>query len=339
MSSDTKPIIGLTVGDPAGVGPEITVKAVLLHPVKETVSPLVFADEAVIRQALEQSQLSAKIQKITDPDEMKDEDILYFVESNVIDAPVEMGEVAADCGRAAYEYYNNAIEWALDNKIVGIATAPLQKEALKAGGCASLDHTNILKDKIKSRDITTLFMVDNLRVFFLTRHIPLRAVGDAITEPLLTDASRLCLKFLKQLGVQNPLLAIAGLNPHSGDNGMFGREELDVIGPAIQKMKNEGLRVEGPVPGDSVFHLAKEGFYDGVISLYHDQGHIAIKTLDFYRTVSLTMGAPFLRTSVDHGTAFGIAGQNKANETSMVEAVLCAGKYAQRIRDIDYRTL
>ncbi len=339
MSQDSKPIIGLTVGDPAGIGPEITVKTVLNHPVKDVVRPLVFADEAVVRQALEQSQLSAKIQKINDPEEMKDEDILYFVESNVITEPVEMGEVAADCGRAAYEYYNNAIDWAIENKIVGIATAPLQKEALQAGGCASLDHTNILKAKIQSRDITTLFMVDDLRVFFLTRHIPLRDVGDAITADLLTDASKICLQFLKQLGVDNPLLAIAGLNPHSSDNGMFGREELDVIEPAIDKMKSEGLRVVGTVPADSVFHLAKEGYYDGVISLYHDQGHIAIKTLDFYRTVSLTMGAPFLRTSVDHGTAFGIAGQDKANETSMVEAVLCAGKYAQRIRDIDYRTL
>ena len=167
--------------------------------------------------------------------------------------------------------------------------------------------------------------------FFLTRHIALRDIADTVTEDLLLEAIPRCLKYLNQLGFHDPVLAVAALNPHGGEDGLFGTEERDTIIPALEKAR-ANYRVVGPIPGDSVFHLAKEGAFQGVLSLYHDQGHIAAKTLDFYRTVSLTLGLPFLRTSVDHGTAFNIAGQNKANSTSMVEAILCAVRYAHAIR-------
>ncbi len=335
-----KPVIGISVGDPAGVGPEIVVKALINHTLHENVIPLVFADKAVLEQALDICHLAVELKAIKHIEEADDtKNLIQYVPSGILLSPVEMGCISAECGKATYAYYNAAIDWALEGKIDAIATGPLQKEALKAGGSPQLDHTNILKARVESDEITTLFVVDNLRIFFLTRHIPLREVGDAINKDMIITASKRCLQFLKQLGIQNPGLAVAGLNPHNGDHGMFGTEEIDIIIPAVQQARAERLNVTGPIPGDSVFHLGKEGHFDGVLSLYHDQGHIAIKTLDFYRTVSLTMGAPFLRASVDHGTAFEIAGQGIANETSMVEAILTGAQYAKQIRETDYRTL
>lgn len=335
-----KPVMGISVGDPAGVGPEIVVKALINHSIADQVVPVVFADKAVLEQAAEICHLSVQLKEVADIEDVKDDkNTIYFVPSGILNDAVEMGRISAECGKATYAYYNSAIDWALEGKIDAIATAPLQKEALKAGGSPELDHTNILKTRVNSDEITTLFVVDNLRIFFLTRHIPLREVGDAITKEMIVTASKRCLQFLKQLGIQKPQLAVAGLNPHNGDHGMFGTEEIDTIIPAVEEAKADGLNVVGPIPGDSVFHLGKEGHFDGVLSLYHDQGHIAIKTMDFYRTVSLTMGAPFLRSSVDHGTAFGIAGQGIANETSMVEAILVGAQYAKQIRETDYRTL
>ncbi|MBN1780671.1 4-hydroxythreonine-4-phosphate dehydrogenase PdxA [bacterium] len=327
------PLIGITVGDPAGIGPEIVVNALIKHALNRSHRLVVFADRSVIQQALDQTGQHAEIVEIGHPDEYTpDRDAIHLVNGQVLDGPVQMGLIQAACGRSVYQHVALAIEWAMQERIDAIATAPLQKESLKAGGCPHLDHTAICKALTRSDDATTLFMVDRLRVFFLTRHIPLRDIADAIDEKLLTEAIPRCLGYLEMLGLEKPNLAVAALNPHGGEDGLFGTEERDLIAPVILKMQGKGYRVEGPVPGDSVFHLAHEGIFSGVLSLYHDQGHIATKTLDFYRTVSLTLGLPFLRTSVDHGTAFNIAGKNKANETSMIEAIRCADQYAFQIR-------
>ncbi|MFC1568666.1 4-hydroxythreonine-4-phosphate dehydrogenase PdxA [bacterium] len=331
-----EPIIGVTVGDPAGVGPEIVVNTFIKHKLNEKHRLVVFADKTVIKQAFSYTGLSADIQEVTHPDEIDFRSkSIHLVNGPVIDAPVTMGVINADCGRSVLHHVSTAIDWAMKGWVDAIATAPLQKESLKQGGSPYLDHTAMCKGLTRAEDATTLFMVDQLRVFFLTRHIPLRDVGDAITEDLLIAAIPRCLHYLKQLGLNNPLLAVAALNPHGGEDGLFGIEERNTIIPAIEKSKSQGNRVEGPIPGDSVFHLAHEGVFEGVLSLYHDQGHIATKTLDFYRTVSLTLGLPFLRTSVDHGTAFNIAGKNIANETSMVEAILCAVQYAYHIKNAE----
>jgi 4-hydroxythreonine-4-phosphate dehydrogenase len=331
-SKKTPVVIGVTVGDPAGIGPEIVVKAVLKqkYPGAQIV---VFADRAVLEQAMDIAGRRAPILEV-----MKKEDIcsgakgIQLVPGNVIHEPVVMGEVSRDCGRAAHVYFSTALDWAMAGWIDGVATAPLQKEALQLGGCRHLDHTGILKHKTGSADTTTLFVTGSLRVFFLTRHLPLRDVAQAVRKDELDAAIPRCIGFLKQLGIAAPRLAVAALNPHGGEEGMFGREEKEILCPSVREAQEKGLNVAGPVPADSVFHMAKEGAFDGVISLYHDQGHIATKTLDFYRTVSLTMGLPFLRTSVDHGTAFNIAGKNAANETSMIEAIRAAVRYAGRIK-------
>jgi 4-hydroxythreonine-4-phosphate dehydrogenase len=329
---NSEPVIGITVGDPAGIGPEIVVDALLKQGLNHQHKLVVFADRAIIEQAFKQTGVHTQIREIQNPNEADfKSDKLHLVNNQIITQPVQMGIVNGECGRSVFHYVTRAIHWAMDGWVDAIATAPLQKESLKQGGCPYLDHTAICKAITQSEDATTLFMVNQLRVFFLTRHIALRDIGNAITEDLLLEAIPRCLKYLNQLGFDNPLLAVAALNPHGGEDGLFGTEERDTIIPALEKAR-ANYRVEGPIPGDSVFHLAKEGAFQGVLSLYHDQGHIATKTLDFYRTVSLTLGLPFLRTSVDHGTAFNIAGQNKANSTSMVEAILCAVRYAAVIR-------
>jgi len=332
-SKNNQPIIGVTVGDPAGIGPEIVVNALIKHQLNNRHRLVVFGDRAVIDQAFLHTGVSEDILEVHGPEDFCfQSNNLHLVNGSIIEQSVRMGEINADCGRSVLHHVSLAIDWAIKGWLDAIATAPLQKESLQLGDSPYLDHTAMFKTLTQSDDATTLFMVDQLRVFFLTRHIPLRDVADTITDQMLLTAIPRCLQYLQQLGLTNPVLAVAALNPHGGEDGLFGTEERNIIIPAIEKAKMRGHNVNGPIPGDSVFHLALEGNYDGVLSLYHDQGHIAAKTLNFYKTVSLTMGLPFLRTSVDHGTAFNIAGQNKANETSMVEAIRCAIHYGPSIK-------
>ncbi len=220
------------------------------------------------------------------------------------------------------------IEFTLNKTFQAIVTAPINKEALRMAKVPYLDHTEMLTSLTKSTNTMTLFVTGSLRVFFYSRHIPLKDVAAALDTKKLGDAITNSCRYLEQIGIKNPTLAVAALNPHGGEQGMFGEEEIQILTPAIEKAHSQGMRVSGPIPADSVFHLAKEGAYNAVLSLYHDQGHIATKTLDFHRTVSLTMGLPFLRTSVDHGTAFDIAGMGKASEISMVEAIRAVTLYA-----------
>jgi 4-hydroxy-L-threonine phosphate dehydrogenase PdxA len=213
-----------------------------------------------------------------------------------------------------------------------LVTAPLNKESLKAGAVPYLDHTAALDDRAALRKTMTLFVVRTLKIFFLTRHIPFRDIRGAITREGIVETVPHCIAYLRQLGAEDPVIAVAALNPHGGEQGLFGREEMEVIEPAVEEAKRLGYRVAGPLPADSVFHQALEGHYDGVLSLYHDQGHIAAKTLDFHGTVSLTMGLKFLRTSVDHGTAFDIAGKGIADARGMMNAILKAAQYALTVK-------
>jgi 4-hydroxythreonine-4-phosphate dehydrogenase len=331
--SKSKTIIGITVGDPAGIGPEIVLKSVFSRNFPAEVSPVLFGDRPVLDQMMDILGRKREIVELGGaPPKRVPPGSILLVPTRVITRNVRFGRVSPECGRSAHASIVNAIDLALHGWIDGIATAPIQKEALRLGGCRELDHTEILKVHTGASEETTLFMTGNLRVFFLTRHIPLSRVPASITRENVGSAIPRCIRFLKLLGIRNPRLAVAALNPHAGENGMFGSEEAEILVPAIASAKKQGCRVFGPIPADSVFHLAKEGHYDGVLSLYHDQGHIAAKTLDFRRTVSLTMGLPFLRTSVDHGTAFDIAGRGVADETSMLDAIRMAGLYAKRVR-------
>jgi 4-phospho-D-threonate 3-dehydrogenase / 4-phospho-D-erythronate 3-dehydrogenase len=331
---DTRPIIAVTVGDPAGIGPEIVVKALSCTDAYTAVRPIVFSDSAVLSRALGTASRSAAINVIADPSEGRYEHgCLDLVDVGSLEKDITQGQISAEGGQAAFDYLDSAITFALDGRVDGLATAPINKESLRAAAVPFIDHTAMLKARAALHEPTTLFVTGSLRIFFLTRHISFRQIPDAITREEILTALPLCDLFLRQLEIEGPTIAVAALNPHGGETGLFGTEEMDVIRPAIEEAQSNGWRVAGPVPADSVFHQTAEGRYDAVLSLYHDQGHIAAKTLDFHGTVSLTMGLRFLRTSVDHGTAFDIAGTGIANERGMLEAVKAAGRYAGSVRD------
>ncbi len=327
------PIVGITVGDPAGVGPEIVVKALSDPALFKCIRPVVYADGCVLEAGRKAAGSTVVLRKVAGPAEARfAAGTIDYVEAGVLTAPVPYGVVSAAGGRAAFTYLDRAIDAALAGEVDGLATAPLNKESLQAAASPFIDHTAILEARAALRAPMTLFMAQTLKIFFLTRHISLRQVPGAITREGISAAIPLCLDYLRQLGAEDPLLAVAALNPHGGEQGLFGMEESDIIAPAVAQARAQGYRVAGPVPADAVFHQAREGRYGGVLSLYHDQGHIAAKTLDFYGTVSLTMGLRFLRTSVDHGTAFDIAGRGIADARSMVAALQAAGQYSLAVK-------
>ena len=328
-----RPLIGITIGDPAGIGPEIVIKALTHSEIYDDVRPLIFGDRSILEQVLEMLGCSLKLNAVDRAtDGNYEAGTLDFVGVGAWSGPVSFGTVQPEAGRAAYTYLNRAIDEALEGTIEAICTAPINKEALRAAGIPHLDHTAILSHRTGVRDIMGLFIVRALRVFFLTRHIAFRDILKHITCERIVRAVHLCDLYLRQLDITDPHVAVAALNPHSGEHGMFGTEEEQIIAPAVEEARKAGLWVSGPIPADAVFHQTLEGRYDGVLSLYHDQGHIAAKTVDFRRAVALTMGLPFLRTSVDHGTAFDIAGKGVADETGMIEAIKAAGKYGKSVR-------
>jgi 4-hydroxythreonine-4-phosphate dehydrogenase len=323
--------IAITIGDPAGVGPEIVVKALINHPeIYESAIPVVFGHRKILEREAKNCGIEFPYQLITGLDQIKNNrpSNIYIYEPVPLLAIPESGRISGEAGKLAFEYIRAATHMAMKKQVDSIATAPISKEAMRIGQIPYLDHTDILTKLTDSRDTMTLFVTKKLWVFFYSRHIAFKDISASLDTHKIVDTLRVCAQYLEKIGIKNPKLALASLNPHSGESGMFGQEEIEILIPAVQDAQKSGISVEGPISADSVFHLAKEGLYDAVLSLYHDQGHIATKTYDFYHTISLTMGLPFLRTSVDHGTAMDMAGKNKANEISMVEAIKAAAKYA-----------
>ena len=296
---------------------------------------VVIGDKKVLEKATEICQVDLKIHTIKNVEEGKyEKGILNVIDLENVDMnTLEYGQIQGMCGKAAFEYIKKCVELAMEHKVDAIATTPINKESLKAGNVNYIGHTEILGDLSNSRDPLTMFEVDNMRVFFLTRHMSLRKACDAITKERVLEYIERCTKALKQLGVSGKM-AVAGLNPHSGEHGLFGDEEVKEITPAIEEAQKLGYDVVGPIGADSVFHQALQGRYAAVLSLYHDQGHIATKTYDFERTIAITLDMPILRTSVDHGTAFDIAGKGIVSAVSMIEAVKLAAKYAPNFKNI-----
>lgn len=327
---NNKPIIAIPMGDPAGIGPEITIKSLTKEEIYNVCKPLIIGDQAVLEKAIEIVHADVKINKVNKPSEGKYE----FGTVDVIDLDnidmdeLKYGEVSVQGGQGAFEYIKNAVELALADEVQALATTPINKESLKAAEVPYIGHTEMLEDLAGTDDPLTMFEVRGMRIFFLTRHLSLKDAIGQMTKERVYDYLIRCDKALQRLGVEERRFAVAGLNPHSGEGGLFGHEEVDEIGPGIEKAKAAGIDVVGPVPADSVFFQALNGKYDAVLSLYHDQGHIAAKMTDFHRTVSITNGLPFLRTSVDHGTAFDIAGKNIAESISMEECIKLAAQYA-----------
>ncbi len=325
-----RPIIAIPLGDPAGVGPEIVVKALAEESIHEVCCPLVVGDRKVVANALDVCGGSAHLRAVEKPaDGRYEKGTIDLVDLDNVDmATFSIGKSQAMCGRAAFEYIERSVSLALSRSVDALATTPINKESLRAADVHQIGHTEILAELTDTHDPLTMFEVHGMRVFFLSRHVSLREACDLVTKDRVLDYIIRCTQALRKLGVEVGTMAIAGLNPHSGEHGLFGREEMDHVEPAIKEARQLGYDVEGPIGADSVFHFALAGRYNSVLSLYHDQGHIATKTLDFERTIAITNGLPFLRTSVDHGTAFDIAGTGTASAVSMIEAILLAAKYA-----------
>lgn len=332
-----KPLIAIPIGDPAGIGPEIVAKALANKDVFNTTRCIVIGDKDVMENAIKIAKVDLKINIVEEPEEgTYEEGILNLIDlDNIIFKELELGQVSAMCGKAAYAYIEKSIQLANDGKVDAVSTTPINKESLKAGNIDFIGHTEIFGALTNTPDPLTMFEVRGMRVFFLTRHVSLRQAVDMVKKDRIKDYVKRCLEVLNKLGVKDGTMAIAGLNPHSGEHGLFGDEEVNEVTPAIEELQKEGYKVVGPIGADSVFHLALQGRFNSVLSLYHDQGHIATKTLDFERTIAITGGMPILRTSVDHGTAFDIAGTGIASEVSMVEAILLAGKYSPNFKSLN----
>ncbi len=329
-----KPIIAIPMGDAAGIGPEITVRALADKMIQEIARCVVVGDKDVLEDAIRFSGVDLRIKCIEEPANGDyTPGVLNLIDLDNIDMnALKIGEIQAMTGQAAYEYIKKATELCLAHKADVLSTTAINKESLKLAEVPYIGHTEIVGALTGTKNPLTMFQVRNLRVFFLTRHVSLRKACDLVTKDSLLTFIRDCVKALEVLGVKNPKIAVAGLNPHSGEHGLFGTEEVDHVIPAVLEAKATGIDIEGPIGADSVFYQALNGRYDAVLSLYHDQGHIATKMVDFERTISITNGMPILRTSVDHGTALDIAGKGIASPVSMIEAIRLAVEYAPNFK-------
>ncbi len=329
-----RPIVAVTMGDPAGVGPEIIVKACAEEAVARISRPVVIGSAAIMREAIELVGAPLGLHPVTRIEECRWADgTLECLDLGNVDAgTLPRRTVSAAAGRAAYEYIVKAVALTGERSVDAIVTAPVNKEALAAAGVRHSGHTEILAELSGTRDFAMLLMGRELRVIHVTTHVALRRVPDLVTRDRVLRVIRLAQQTMEGLGRPHARIAVAGLNPHAGEEGLFGDEEKLAIVPAIEAARAEGLHVTGPLPADTLFSRARGGEFDIVVAMYHDQGHIPVKTLGFtydeasgrwtgLSGVNVTVGLPFLRVSVDHGTAFDRAWKGIANHESMVEAI------------------
>lgn len=325
MKDTTTPILAITMGDPAGCGPEIIAKVLTDENVYQTSFPIVIGSAQVMQWALDVLGKQAEIRIIKKPS-----DAQYVPgKINVLDLEIfdiselQFGKIQALAGRAAFEYLTCAIDLAMANEVDAIVTAPLSKEAMNLAGFHFDGHTEILGTRTKSKKVTMMLASKDFRVTHVSTHCSLRQAIDRCKTDRILDVIHLTHSALKQMEINDPVIGIAGLNPHCGENGLFGTEDVEQIQPAIDLARQEGIRVyEAPIPPDTVFvRMAQFHEFDAVIAQYHDQGHIASKIVDFWGGVNITLGLPIIRTSVDHGTAFDIVGSGKANPESLVNAI------------------
>ncbi len=319
-------IIAVTMGDPAGIGPEIIIKSLVEGELSG--APVVVVGCARTFQRILAMNITPRAElKVID--RVADARFAPGV-INVVDEPLEdvdalqPGVVQAQAGDLAYRCIKRATALAMSGEVKAIATAPLNKEALHLAGHHYPGHTELLAHLTGSKDYAMVLYTDKLKVIHITTHIALRKFLDTLNQDRVRTVIRVADTFLKRVGYDNPRIAVAGVNPHAGENGLFGDEEITIVGPAVKAMKAEGLNVTGPCPPDTVFMQCHEGMYDMVVAMYHDQGHIPLKLLGFYDGVNITAGLPFIRTSADHGTAFDIAWRGKAKAESMAVSIQLA---------------
>lgn len=331
------PVMAVTLGDPAGIGPEIVVDTMQDPSMYEVSKPFVIGNEKALRRAAQIKKVDLNIHTISQPeDALFEHGVVDLLDTGVeSDAEVEYGKVQPVAARQAYSYLQESIKLGCAGRIDAVSTAPINKAALKEAQIPYIGHTEIFGNLTHSPYALTMFHVHKLRVFFLSRHVSLRRACDLVTKENVLNYLRNIDTEFRKLGFDDPSIAVAALNPHGGEGGMFGTEEIEELIPAVEAAKKEGINARGPLPADSIFAFALDGHHDCILSLYHDQGHIACKTLDFEKAVTLTLGLPFMRSSVDHGTAFDIAGKGIANGNSMIEASRVCAEFASRKMRMD----
>ncbi|MDT2599016.1 4-hydroxythreonine-4-phosphate dehydrogenase PdxA [Enterococcus hulanensis] len=338
-----KKIIGITMGDPAGIGPEISLKAFQKPELYDNCKPLLVGDKSVLDYYLaKHPEIGLSVNPIEHPSEGKYTlSVIDLIDLKVVDLDkLPIGEVSKVGGNAAFQYVKKVIELALAKEIDATVTNPLNKEALNAAGHHYAGHTEIYADLTGTDKYTMMLADGNLRVVHVSTHVSLREACDRATKERVLDVIRIADAACKNLGIKNPRIAVAGLNPHCGENGLFGQEEIKEINPAVEAAKAEGINAYGSLPADTVFSKANGGMYDIVVAMYHDQGHIPLKLLGFVydqktasweavKGVNITLNLPIIRTSVDHGTAFDQAGKWTASELSLENAIDYAIRLAE----------
>jgi 4-phospho-D-threonate 3-dehydrogenase / 4-phospho-D-erythronate 3-dehydrogenase len=331
-----RPLIGISVGDPGGIGPEVTVKALAVKDIYDISKPLVVSDFGLMMDAVKVSGVQLGLNLINNIESGRYEyGTIDVLDMNNVDISKHVyKKVLAENGKSAFEYIAKVIELAMTDKIDATVTGPIHKEALNLAGFHYAGHTEIYSELTNTKDYVMMLVDDNFRIAHVSTHVSLRKACDLAKKDRILKVIELTRDMLGCLDVENPRIAVAGLNPHAGEGGLFGDEEEKEIIPAIESAKRLGINAQGPFPPDTIFSRAKGGEFDAVIAMYHDQGHIALKTAGFVYDkdgrwssisgVNVTLGLPIIRTSVDHGVAFDKAGDGIANPQSMIQAIKLA---------------
>lgn len=332
-----KPVICITMGDPAGIGTEIIAKALSRPDVYTDCSPVVIGDRGAVLDGIRISKAPLAINVITSVKEARfNHGVIDLLDLRNVDiASLAYGRVNKECGRAAGEYIEKAVTLAMQKEVDAIVTSPIHKESFDLGGYGKKfrGHTEMLAGLTNTKEVVMLLVHGSLRVVHVTTHVPLRQALDLITRERVYKTIKIAHEAARLLGIISPKIAVAGLNPHCGDGGIMGREEIEQITPAIELARKQGMSVEGPLPADTIFAKGKSGVYDIIVAMYHDQGHVPVKFDGFQWDngkwssiggVNITIGLPIIRTSVDHGTAFGKAGKGIADEKSLLDAIAYA---------------
>jgi 4-phospho-D-threonate 3-dehydrogenase / 4-phospho-D-erythronate 3-dehydrogenase len=341
MSAAGIPIIGISMGDPAGIGPEICAAALARKKARELCRPIVVGDAGVMRQAVTIAKAPLAVRAVSSVSQatFQHDGIDVYDLKNVDLSKHKLGKVSAMAGNAAFEAVRTMIELAMSNDIAATVTAPIHKEALVLAGHHFPGHTEIFAHFTGTSDFTMMLAAESLRVVHVSTHVSLRQACDAVTKERVLKVIELAHSACQKLGIANPQIGVAGLNPHASDGGLFGTEEREQIIPAIEEARRKGIKVDGPQPPDTFFAKAVGGAYDICVAMYHDQGHIPVKIKGFkydganrawtsVNGINVSLGLPIIRTSVDHGTAFDQAGKGTASDASLIDAIEYAAKLA-----------
>jgi 4-hydroxythreonine-4-phosphate dehydrogenase len=325
----TQPLIAVTMGDPAGIGPEIIARAFGEEDFRKHNRAIVVGDAGILERAARLLDLALRANVVAEPEDARFEpDSVDVISETELPEDLSFGELDARAGDAAFRYVERATHLASGGRVGAMATAPLNKEAMHLAGHKYPGHTEILAELTGTKDYAMMLVTDELKVIHVSTHVSLREAIERAMPEREFAVIRLAHDSLQKLGIESPRVAVAGLNPHAGENGLFGTEDVEHIAPAVAAAVEEGIDATGPHPPDTVMMRARKGAFDIVVVQYHDQGHIPIKLMGFDTGVNVTVGLPFFRTSVDHGTAFDIAGTGKADPASLRAAIDLARRLA-----------